>query len=184
MREILRPFTCLLICFLTVVMLPVVSVADGPVRGEMANFVMHPTPKPLSEIKFQDKNGETLSLGDFKGKLVFFHLWATWCAPCRREMPNVDFLQTKYMGRAFQVIALSLDRKGIDAVASFYRDVGISNLTIYLDQEAKTARKLRARGLPLTILLDAKGEEIGRLVGPANWKSHDAQRLIEFFIEK
>jgi len=110
------------------------------------------------------------------------NLWATWCAPCRREMPDIDALQASYGGDNFVVVALSQDRKGVKAVQDFYRETGVKNLKIYIDQKARTARKLRAPGLPTTLLLDENGDEIGRLIGPANWNSVDAHRLIEYFV--
>ncbi len=110
------------------------------------------------------------------------NLWATWCAPCRREMPDIDALQAKYGVKDFVVLALSQDRKGVDAVRDFYAEIGVKNLEIFIDQKARSSRKLRATGLPTTLLLNKSGSEIGRLIGPANWNSADAQKLIEYYL--
>jgi len=150
--------------------------------GDMQNFTVHKVPRPVANISFKDESGREMSLSGFQGKVVLLNLWATWCAPCRREMPDIDALQAKYGGDKFVVIALSQDRKGVQAVRDFYREIGVKNLRVYIDQKARTARKLRAPGLPTTLLLSAGGEEIGRLIGPANWNSVDAHRLIEYFI--
>ncbi len=150
--------------------------------GEMQNFTLHETPQGVAEITFKDAEGRDLSLADFKGRLVMLNLWATWCAPCRREMPDIDALQAKYGGKDFIVLALSQDRKGVDAVRDFYAEIGVKNLEIFIDQKARSSRKLRAPGLPTTLLLNKSGSEIGRLIGPANWNSADAQKLIEHFL--
>ena len=150
--------------------------------GEMQNFTLHQTPQDVAEVTFKDAEGHDLSLADFKGRLVMLNLWATWCAPCRREMPDIDALQAKYGGKDFVVLALSQDRKGVDAVRDFYAEIGVKNLEIFIDQKARSSRKLRATGLPTTLLLNKSGSEIGRLIGPANWNSADAQKLIEYYL--
>jgi thiol-disulfide isomerase/thioredoxin len=163
--------------------IPVVT-AEPPssvVVGEMQNFTLHKVPQPVADIGFRNENGREMSLAGFRGRVVLLNLWATWCAPCRREMPDIDALQAKYGGDKFIVVALSQDRKGVQAVRDFYREIGVKNLQVFIDQKARTARKLRAPGLPTTLLLSAGGDEIGRLIGPANWNSVDAHRLIEYF---
>jgi thiol-disulfide isomerase/thioredoxin len=150
--------------------------------GEMQNFTLHKAPRDVADIRFTDAEGRDLSLADFKGKIVLLNLWATWCAPCRREMPEIDALQGDYGGKDFVVLALSQDRKGLVAVHRFYREIGVKNLVMYIDQKARAARQLRAPGLPTTILLDRRSAELGRLIGPANWNSPDARKLIEHFL--
>ena len=151
-------------------------------HGEMQNFTVRKTPQNMPEIRFQDGNGKDLSLADFEGRVVLLNLWATWCAPCRREMPDIAALQSTYGGKDFIVVALSQDRKGIAAVRDFYAEIGVKDLEIFIDQKAKTARKLRAPGLPTTLLLNKQGQELGRLIGPANWNSQDARQLIEHYL--
>lgn len=141
------------------------------------NFVMHETPKTIPAISFEDQQGQARSLADFRGKVVLLNIWATWCAPCRREMPALDRLQSALGGAGFEVVALSIDRAGIAAVRKFYAEVGVRNLAIYIDNSGKAARELGAVGLPVTLLIDREGRELGRLMGPAEW---DAPEIVEF----
>jgi len=141
------------------------------------NFKLHDAPKPLPEITFRDGSGKGLSLAAFRGKVVLLNVWATWCGPCRREMPALDRLQAKLGGPGFTVAALSIDRKGIEVVRPFYKEVGIRNLAIYISSSGKATGQLAVTGLPTTLLIGRDGRELGRLVGPAEW---DAPKMVEF----
>lgn len=147
--------------------------------GAMAEFKATQPPKPVAEIAFEDKEGAKLGLGAFKGRVVLLNLWATWCAPCREEMPALDRLQAKLGSPDFEVVALSLDRAGRDKAREFLDQMGITNLVLYIDPTMKAARALEARGMPTTYLIGRDGKEIGRLVGPAEWDSEEAQALIK-----
>ena len=139
---------------------------------------MHPAPRPLPEIRFENGEGEAMSLADFRGSVVLLNLWATWCAPCRREMPTLGRLQATLGGPEFQVVALSIDRKGLPAVQEFYSELGLETLPIYVDETGEAQRTLNVLGLPTTLLLDREGNEIGRLLGPAEW---DSPEMVAFF---
>jgi thiol-disulfide isomerase/thioredoxin len=153
--------------------------ADAPKPGaKMAAFVHKKAPEPLPEITFNDAAGKTLTLADFKGKVVLLNLWATWCAPCREEMPALDRLQKALGGDTFEVVALSLDRKGAEASQKFLTETKADNLRLYIDSSAKQGTVLKIVGMPTTILIDKEGREIGRLAGPAEWDSDDAKALI------
>ena len=141
------------------------------------NFVVHEAPKPVPAINFEDIKRTSTSLGDFKGKVVVLNIWATWCVPCRREMPALDRLQAALGGPDFAVVPLSIDRGGIDTVTKFYGEIGIRNLPIYVDVSGNAVRELGAVGLPTTLILDRRGAEVGRVVGPAEW---DAPEVAEF----
>lgn len=141
------------------------------------NFVLVDPPKALPDVRFIDGDGRDRALADFRGKVVLLNVWATWCVPCRKEMPTLDRLQSTLGGADFQVIALSIDRKGLDVVRKFYGEVGIRHLDMHLDSSGKAARELGAVGLPTTLLIDRAGREIGRLVGPAEW---DTPEMIAF----
>jgi len=141
------------------------------------NFVMHDAPKPVAAIKLDDAQGQSRNLADFKGKVVLLNIWATWCGPCRKEMPALDRLQAALGGPDFEVVALSIDRGGVDAVRKFFADVGVRNLAMYLDSSGQALRTLSALGLPTTLLIDRDGREIGRLIGPAVW---DSPEMVEF----
>lgn len=146
--------------------------------GQMTAFVFKKTPEPLPELSFQDGAGQTLSLAAFKGKTVVLNLWATWCAPCRKEMPSLDRLQKALGSDKLEVVALSVDRAGIAASKKFLDEAKVENLKLYVDSTAKTGVALKVVGMPTTILVDPEGREIGRLTGPAEWDSAEAQRLI------
>ena len=155
------------------------AVAQEPVR----NFIIHEAPKPVAAIQFEDADGHSRSLADFGGKVVLLNIWATWCVPCRKEMPTLDRLQGSLGGSDFEVVALSIDRH-VDAVRKFFAEVGIQKLAMYLDGSAKATRELGAVGLPTTLLLDREGREIGRLIGPAEWDSPDIVAFIGCVIAK
>ncbi len=149
-------------------------------RGEMAAFVFRKEAEPLPAFKFQDADGKERTLADWKGKVVLLNLWATWCLPCRKEMPALDRLQAAEGSAKFEVLAISVDRKGLDASKKFLDETGVKNLGLYVDTSGRLNSDLKAIGLPATILIDTEGREIGRLLGPAEWDSEDAVRLIRF----
>jgi len=147
-------------------------------QGHMAAFVFKKEPEALPEVRFQDANGTEKTLADWRGKVVLVNLWATWCAPCRKEMPALDRLQKELGSSKFEVVAISIDRTGLAGARKFLDETGVKNLALYADPTTKLSSVLRAVGLPVTVLIDAEGREIGRLVGPAEWDSEDAKRLI------
>ncbi len=151
--------------------------------GQMAAYVKKRTPEALPEITFNDASGKVLTLADFKGKTVLLNLWATWCAPCREEMPSLDRLQKDLGSDKFEVVALSLDRKGAEAAQKFLDETKVTHLKLYIDATAKHGTTLRAIGMPTTILIDKEGRELGRLTGPAEWDSEDAKKLIKAAME-
>jgi len=139
--------------------------------AQLGAFVMHEAPRPLAEIVFVDGDGQSLMLADFRAKTVLLNIWATWCVPCRKEMPTLDALQGQLGGAEFQVVALSIDRAGAEVVRKFYAEIGIGNLALFIDTSMRAALALGTVGLPTTLLIDAEGRERGRLVGPAEWNS-------------
>jgi thiol-disulfide isomerase/thioredoxin len=152
-------------------------------KGEMAAFVFRKAPAPLPPIKFQDAEGNERTLADWKGKVVLLNLWATWCLPCRKEMPSLDRLQQELGSDSFEVLALSVDRKGLEASRKFLDETKVKKLGLYVDATARANTDLRAIGLPATILIDAQGREVGRLLGPAEWDSEDAKHLIRTVLQ-
>lgn len=152
----------------------------APVKtGQMAAFVRKASPEALPDITFKDSSGADRKLSDFKGRTILLNLWATWCAPCREEMPALNRLQEQLGSEKFEVIALSLDRQGADASKKFLDEVKATALGLYVDQTAKQGTLLKLVGMPTTILIDADGLEVGRLAGPAEWDSAEAKALIE-----
>ena len=147
--------------------------------GKMAAFVEKKTPQPLPDITFQDASGKDVKLSSFKGKTILLNFWATWCAPCREEMPSLNRLQKALGGDKFEVIVLSLDRKGYDASRKFLDDVKADKVNLYVDPTAKQGMALKLLGMPTTLLINKDGLEVGRLAGAAEWDSDDAKKLIQ-----
>ncbi len=161
---------------------PVVERLKPLARGEVAAFQVASAPKPLPGIAFQSPQGQPLTLADFKGRTVLLNLWATWCAPCRHEMPALDKLQAELGGRDFEVVAVNIDTRNLDKPKAWLGEVGVKHLAYYADPQAKIFQDLRqagkAVGMPTTFLLDAQGCELGQLSGAADWGSEDAVKLI------
>lgn len=157
---------------------PPASPANPLASGDMITFVFRKAPEAPPAFAFTDAAGAPKSLADFKGKVVLLNLWATWCVPCRKEMPALDRLQKELGGDAFEVVAMSVDRAGVAASQKFLDEIKVANLKLYADSSAKSVGQLRATGLPTTLLIDREGREIGRLAGPAEWDGADARRLI------
>lgn len=149
-----------------------------------ANFILHEAPRPLPEIAIVDGDRKTGALADFRGKFVLLNIWATWCVPCRKEMPTLDRLQARLGGSDFQVVTLSIDRGGADAVRKFYANVGVKNLAININSSAEATFKLGAVGLPTTLLINREGQEIGRLIGGAEWDSPEMVNFLKTTIAK
>lgn len=154
------------------------SKKDDGHGGDLAAFVKKSPPQPLTEIRFEDGDGQPLTLQDFRGKTILLNLWATWCAPCKAEMPSLDRLQAKLGSDKFEVVALALDRKGRDAARAFLTETQSEHLKLYIDPTTKAGTKLGVVGMPATILIDREGRELGRLIGPVEWDSRAAIELV------
>lgn len=144
--------------------------ARVPTSDDAAPREMRATTDPI-DLEFRDAAARSRSLVELRGKAVLLNLWATWCVPCREEMPTLDRLQAKLGGPDFEVVALSLDRSGPDVVTRFFAEIGIANLAIYLVDMAAVRSALGLFGLPTTLLLGRDGREVSRVVGPAEWDS-------------
>jgi thiol-disulfide isomerase/thioredoxin len=152
------------------------------VHGEVAALTMASAPLKLPDLAFQDADGKEKKLSDWRGKTVLVNLWATWCVPCRKEMPALDGLQAKLAGPNFQVVAINIDTRDPEKPKKFLNDAGLTRLGYYTDEKAKVFQDLksigRALGMPTSVLVDPKGCEIGTIAGPAEWNSDDAVKLI------
>jgi len=141
-------------------------------------------PKPLPALTFQTMGGEETTLDAFKGKVVVLNLWATWCAPCREEMPSLDRLQARFADQPVVVLALSVDRAGPERVQAFLDEVGVERLHVYRDPKATATRALKLPGLPATILVDRKGQETGRVLGIAAWDGPQAVEAVQRLLDQ
>jgi thiol-disulfide isomerase/thioredoxin len=155
------------------------SIGKELATGTMAAFVIKPKRPPVPEVSFTDASGKALALADWKGRVTLVNLWATWCGPCRKEMPALAALQSAMGGKDFEVVAISVDRKGVEKSSEFLKEIGVSGLTLYADPSTAALNTLQAPGLPATVLIDRNGHEIGRLLGPAEWDSPEAKALIK-----
>ncbi len=151
--------------------------------GQVTGFVFKTPAAALEPVAFKDGAGKDRSLADWKGRVVLLNLWATWCAPCRKEMPGLARLQAEMGSKEFEVLALAVDRGGAEKAQAFLDQVKASSLKLYIDETARTTAALRVVGMPTTILLDRQGREVGRLTGPAEWDTPEAKRLIKAVIE-
>ncbi len=143
-----------------------VPVATAPVLGKFLPAQMR---GDALDLGFQDATGAARNLAAFRGRVVLINLWATWCAPCITEMPALDRLQARLGGPDFDIVAIALDRQGERLVRPFFEKLGLARLTLYLDPSNAVARTLDARALPISVLVDRDGREIGRVIGPAEW---------------
>lgn len=155
---------------------------DPIAKGEIAALKINKSPAPLADITFFSHDGRPLKIKDFAGKVVLMNLWATWCAPCRAEMPALDRLQGELGGKDFEVVAVNIDTNRLDRPKAFLTEVGVKKLTYYQDQSANIFTDLKkagkAFGMPTTLLIDKQGCELGVMAGPAEWSGQDASYLI------
>ena len=151
-------------------------------KGEIAGLRFLKAPRPAPDIGFDSPNGP-ITLAAFKGKTVLFNLWATWCVPCRTEMPSLDRLQTSLGGADFAVVALNMDTRNVEKVPVWLKENQISALTLFTDQEGKAFQNLRKEGLvtglPTTLLVDDKGCLLAEMAGPAEWSSVEALAMLK-----
>lgn len=151
-------------------------------QGGLAALTIPRTPRAAVDVSFDGPSGEKKTLADFRGKTVLLNLWATWCIPCREEMPALDKLQAKLGGPDFEVVAVSIDTARLEKRKAFLAEAGVEKLAFYSDASADIFQRLKragkVTGLPTTLLIDRSGCEIGILAGPADWASDEAIRLI------
>src|ERR1700684_2877467 len=151
-------------------------------HGEVAALTMATTPLKLPDLAFDDADGKPKKLSDWRGRTVLVNLWATWCVPCRREMPALDSLQTKLGGPDFDVVAVNIDTRDPEKPKNFLKDPNLTRLGYFTDPKAKVLQDLksigRALGMPTSVLVDGQGCEIATIAGPAEWGSDDAVKLI------
>jgi thiol-disulfide isomerase/thioredoxin len=157
-------------------------------HGEVAAVNVAAKPLRLPDLVFNDAAGKPQKLSDWHGRTVLLNLWATWCVPCRKEMPALDALQKRLGGPRFEVVAVNIDTRNLDKPAAWLKEVGVNNLAYHADPSAKVFQDLkaigRAFGMPTTLLVDPNGCELGTIAGPAEWASDDAVKLIEASLGK
>ncbi len=140
-------------------------------------------PATVSEVSFTHADGGEFTLDGFQGKYVLVNFWATWCAPCRKEMPMLSELQTEFGGEDFEVVTIATGRNDLAGIKRFLDEIDVDNLPLYLDPKQKLARDMAVLGLPITLILDREGREIARMRGDAEWNSDSAKAIISTLIQ-
>jgi len=151
-------------------------------QGEVAALTMATAPLRLPDLAFEDAEGRPKKLSDWRGRTVLVNLWATWCVPCRKEMPALESLQTRLGGPNFEVVAVNIDTRDSEKPKNFWKEINLTRLGYFSDPKAKVFQELktigRALGMPTSVLVDGEGCEIATIAGPAEWDSDDAIKLI------
>ncbi len=155
------------------------STVEALREGDMKKLVFHTEAKPVSDAEFVlEDDGGTATLADYRGKYVLVNFWATWCAPCRKEMPMLSNLQREFGGEFFEVLTLASGRNSPAGIAKFFDSIAVDNLPRHQDPKGAVARDMAVLGLPITVIMDPEGNEIGRLRGEADWNSDSARAVI------
>ncbi len=156
-----------------------------PLRGAFGeNFTLLDPPVPAPPEVFTDRAGTRVRLADFEGRVVLLNFWATWCAPCVREMPSLDRLQAVLGDRGLSVVAVSIDRAGVKAIRPFAKRLGLARLGLYHDPGGALFRAFGVTGLPASFLIDPAGAILGAYAGPAEWDGPEARALIEYYLNR
>ena len=148
-------------------------------QDPVSRFTRHAEPQAVFDIAFKDEDGRQVRLSDRRGQLVLLNIWATWCGPCKAELPSLDRLQAKLGGKGFTVLALSTDRGGPWVAAQFFAREGITHLKVFNDNTGEASIRMKEPGLPLSIVLNEDGQEIARLLGPMEWDSPEMIAQLE-----
>jgi thiol-disulfide isomerase/thioredoxin len=152
-------------------------------KGEVAALTPATTALRLPDLAFDDASGQPRKLSDWRGRTVLLNLWATWCVPCRKEMPALDRLQAKLGSDRFEVVAINIDTRDAEKPKTFLKEAGLNRLSYFADAKAKVFQDLkgigRALGMPTTVLVDGAGCEIATIAGPAEWDGEEAVALLK-----
>ncbi|MDH3699830.1 MAG: TlpA family protein disulfide reductase [Alphaproteobacteria bacterium] len=150
----------------------------------MEQFTLNTPPPPVPDTPFADADGRAAKLADFRGRLTLVNFWATWCAPCVRELPSLDRLQAAFDEKKFRVVAINEDRRGAAVAKPFLAKLGLTRLALYIDTRLALAQALGLRGMPTSYLIDPAGRVIGALTGPAEWDTPEAKALIGYYLNR
>lgn len=159
------------------------EVASSAPAANPVELSLFDQPRDVPKIRFTDAENRALTLVDFRGRVVLLNIWATWCVPCRKEMPSLDRLQARLGSDDFLVLPLSIDRAGLPAVKRFYEELGLQKLGIYIDLSGAGSRALGIPGVPTTLLIGRDGREVARKMGAAEWDGPEMLTLIRHQID-
>ena len=182
----LRPFLAVIYTAFALGANPAVAdsaVLAGLREGDMRKLAVHARPVEVPQTAFFDPGGKTHRLADWQGRHVLVNFWATWCAPCRHEMPSLDRLEAEFGGPDFAVVTIATGRRNaLPAIEKFFADAGVSHLPILLDPRSALAREMGVLALPVSVLIAPDGREMGRLTGDADWHAEAARKLVATLI--
>jgi len=147
-------------------------------EGDMRKLILHPAPKVRTDVPHTDPGGAVRSLAEYRGKFVLVNFWATWCAPCRKEMGSLDRLRAGLAGERFEVVPIATSHNPLPAIRRFFEEEGIVGLPILLDPQGRLAAEYGTVSLPLSVVLDPEGREVARLIGDAEWDSDNARAVL------
>lgn len=153
-------------------------------EGSMKKLMFHAEPRTASDAAFVDVDGAERTLNEFEGKHVVLNFWATWCAPCREEMPSLANLQAELGGESFEVVTIATGRNSPAGIRRFFEEEGVEGLPQFRDPKQAVAREMAVLGLPITVILNPEGEEIARLQGDAHWDSESAKAIISALVSE
>ncbi len=183
-RYLFLAFVAVLAMFPVLVLQTALADKGPPRTGWMEQFTVIDNPLPAPRVPLLNGAGSQVFLSDFKGKVVLVNFWATWCAPCVREMPGIDKLQAKLGGKDFTVVAVNEDRGGVASAKPFLKKLGTTNLALYVDSKMAMMRAFKVRGLPTSFLLDREGRIVGKLEGIAEWDTPEVEGLIRYYTKQ
>lgn len=159
-----------------------VAALEAMREGDMKKLIFS-APKPMVETVFVGEDGQPMTLGAFKGQYTVLNFWATWCAPCRKEMPTLEALDKAFEGKGLDVVTIATGRNPAPAIDKFFTEIGVENLTKHLDPKQALARDMAVLGLPVTVVLDRDAREIARLTGDADWDAPEAIAILTALVE-
>ncbi|MEO1139629.1 MAG: TlpA disulfide reductase family protein [Pseudomonadota bacterium] len=151
--------------------------------GDMKKLVVHSAPKSVPDTAFNSETGSEMTLAHYEGKIAVVNFWATWCAPCRHEMPMLSDLQTELGGDDFEVVTIATGRNAPPAMKKFFEEINVDNLPLHADPRMTLSRQMGVLGLPVTVILDRDGQEVARLQGDADWSSESAKTILKALID-
>jgi thiol-disulfide isomerase/thioredoxin len=156
-----------------IIYLLTINVSYAFAKLDLKNLVLIKNPKIYEDVIFKDKNQKNVDLDDFKGKLIILNFWATWCAPCKEEMPSLDNLQSNVNLNNLKIFPINIGQEEVSKSESFFRELKIQNLEIYIDASITLAKKFSLRGVPTTILFNKEGYEFARIIGAIDFNDEE-----------
>tara|TARA_B100000780_G_scaffold100113_1_gene69912 strand:- start:61 stop:576 length:516 start_codon:yes stop_codon:yes gene_type:complete len=150
-------------------------------KSDLKNLVLIKNPKLYEDVTFMDINQKSVNLDDFKGKLIIINFWATWCAPCKEEMPSLDNLQSNTKFNNLKIFPINIGQEDVSKSKFFFKELNIKNLDIYIDSPITLAKKFALRGVPTSILFNKEGKEFARIIGSIDFSDEEFINWLEFF---